>query len=221
MDYTVVFGFSMLAIGLALIVAELFIPSGGVISFLSVACLGVSIYSVHDAWFGEHPNWFWWYVGSVVGLIPATLGTALYLLARTKLGSRVFLEAPKLEDVTPYSHEQEERKQLIGKLGKSLTLMAPGGLVIVEGKRLHAETEGQMLDPEQPIKVIAVKANRVVVRAYEPKPGDNGIHLTMNSSQEEQGSGKSALSPASANPHLAETTSEPAKAPLDFEIPEG
>lgn len=214
MDYSIVFAFSMLAVGLALIVAELFIPSGGVISLISVACLGVSIYSIYDAWYAEHPQWFWWYVASVVGLIPATLGGALYLLARTRLGSRVLLEAPKLEDVTPFRHELEERKQLIGKVGQSLTLMAPGGLVIVEGKRLHAETEGQMLDAETPVKVIAVKANRVVVRAYEPKPGDNGTHRPG-------GQAPLADLPAESDTKLAETTGEPAKAPLDFEIPEG
>jgi membrane-bound serine protease (ClpP class) len=222
MDYSVVFAFSMLAVGLALILAEMFIPSGGVISFLSVVCIGVSIYGVYTAWFGEHPDWFWWYVGSVMGLIPATLGTALFLLARTKLGSRVLLEAPKLEDVTPYLHELEERKQLIGKVGKSLTLMAPGGLVIVENRRLHAETEGQMLDPETPIKVIAVKANRVVVRPYEAKPGDNGSHLMAgHQPAEEMATESGERAPAYPDAKLAETTGESKPAPLDFEIPEG
>jgi membrane-bound serine protease (ClpP class) len=222
MDYPVVFAFGMLAIGLGLLAAEMFIPSGGVISFLSVACIGVSIYGIGMAWYREHPDWFWWYVGSVMGLIPATLGTALFLLARTKLGSRVLLEAPKLEEVTPYLHEQEERKQLIGKVGKSLTLMAPGGLVIVENKRLHAETEGQMLDPETPIKVIAVKANRVVVRPYEPKPGDNGTYGGgSHPSPEELDAGSAQKSATHSDAKLAETTGEPKPAPLDFEIPEG
>jgi membrane-bound ClpP family serine protease len=219
MDYSVVFAFSMLAIGLALIVAELFIPSGGVISFLSAACIGVSIYGVYSAWFGMHPDWFWWYVGSVMGLIPATLGLALFLLARTKLGSRVFLEAPKLEEVTPYRHELEERKQLVGKVGKSLTMMAPGGLVIVEEKRLHAETEGQMLDPETPIKVIAVKGNRVVVRAQELKPADLGSERipTLESTKVSETEATSKTS----NAQLAEATGEQKPARLDFEIPEG
>lgn len=221
MDYSVVFAFSMLAVGLALIVAELFIPSGGVISLLSVICIGVSIYSAYDAWWGEYPNRFWWFLGSIVGLIPATAGTTLFLLSRTRLGNRVFLEAPKLEEVTPYSHESEERKQLIGKQGKALTLMAPGGLVVVEGKRLHAETEGQMLDPEQPIQIIAVRGNRVVVRPCDAKPTDLETPSSKaNGPADETQPDEKPRSQPKPNSDLAQATGETTGAPLDFEIPE-
>jgi membrane-bound ClpP family serine protease len=221
MDYSIVFAVTMLALGLALIVAELFIPSGGVISLLSVICIGVSIFTVHGAWWAEYPNRFWWFVGSILGLIPATAGGALFLLSRTRLGSRVLLEAPKLEDVTPYSHEAEERKQLIGKHGKALTLMAPGGLVVVEGKRWHAETEGQMLDPEQPVEIIAVKGNRVVVRPYDPRPSEKAGSLSQGPIPEEDipAEEKPKTQPKSKD-DLAQTAGESAAAPLDFEIPE-
>lgn len=221
MDYTVVFAFSMLVVGLALIVAELFIPSGGVISLLSAICIGVAIYSVHDAWWEQYPLRFWWFVASILGLIPVTVGGALFLLARTRLGNRVLLEAPKLEDVTPYIHEAEERKLLIGKQGKTLTLMAPGGLVIVDGQRWHAETEGQMLDPEQPVEVIAIKGNRVVVRPYEAKPQLAGAFSPeSNGSAEEDDAEHKPHSPAKPPSDLAQTTGDTAAAPLDFEIPE-
>jgi membrane-bound serine protease (ClpP class) len=212
----------MLAVGLALIVAELFIPSGGVISLLSVICIGVSIYSAYDAWWTVYPNRFWWFVGSIVGLIPATAGGALFLLARTRLGSRVLLEAPKPEDVTPFSHEAEERKQLIGKRGKALTLMAPGGLVVIEGKRWHAETEGQMIDPGEPVEIIAVKSNRVVVRPYDPKDFDQ-----IAASPEEHGSPEKPPAEHKAKPQpksqddRVPAAEESAGVPLDFEIPEG
>jgi membrane-bound serine protease (ClpP class) len=214
MDYTVVFALSMLTVGQALIVAELFIPSGGRFSVLSVICIRVSIYTAHEAWFAEYPNRFWWFLGSIVGLIPATAGCALFLLSRTRLGSRVFLEAPKLEDVTPYSQESEVRKQLVGKLGKTLTLMAPGGLVVIEGQRMHAETEGQMLDPEQPIRIISIKANRVVVRPYEPKAGTNGTAAAKKTARTEE------PRLADEDRQLPPPVSEPAEVPLDFEIPE-
>ena len=54
--------------------------------------------------------------------------------------------------------------QLIGKSGKTLTLLNPGGLVSVEGERLHCESEGMMIDASQNVEVIRVKANRLVVR---------------------------------------------------------
>ncbi len=220
MDYSVVFAFVLLAMGLALIVAELFLPSGGVISILCAVCLGASIYCAYDAWWEDSPPAFWWFVGSIVGLIPMTVGGALFLLSRTRLGSRVFLDAPKLEEVTPYSHEAEQRKQLIGKVGKTLTLMAPGGLVVVDGQRLHAETEGQMLDPQQPVKIIAVRGNRVVVRSHEPvaeKPPAAKTNERAAASEEAAG-GRAPLEPA-PEIDLAEAGDD--HVPLDFEIPEG
>lgn len=215
MDYSVVFAVSLLLVGLALIIAELFIPSGGVISLLSVVCLAAALYSAHDAWWEQQRSYFWWFVGSSVGLIPLTIGGSLFLISRTRLGSRVLLEAPKLEEVTPFSREAERRKQLIGQKGKTLTLMAPGGLVIVEGERHHAETEGQMLDPDQPIQVVAVKSNRVVVRPYEPSPA-----TPANGQGSSEGQQKAPRKEPPASEDLAETTGDSSQAPLDFEIPD-
>lgn len=220
MDYSIVFALSILAVGLALIVAEMFIPSGGVISLLSIICIGVSIYTVYEAWWADYPNRFWWYIASIVGLIPLTAGGALYLLARTRLGSRVLLEAPKLEEVTPYSHEQEERKQLIGKQGKTLTQMAPGGLVIVDGHRWHAETEGQMLDPGEPVQIIAFKGNRVVVRPFDPKAPEPSLSEGNGPAEQPHAEQKPRAQPKPKS-DLAQTTGETSTAPLDFEIPEG
>lgn len=221
MDYTTVFAFTLLAVGLALIVAELFIPSGGVISLLSIVCLGASVYSAHSAWWGEHPTRFWWFIATIIGLIPATVGATLLVLSRTRLGNRVLLEAPTLEEVTPYSKESEERKQLIGRTGKALTMMAPGGLVIVDGKRHHAETEGQMIDADEPIAIIAIKGNRVVVRPYEPAKDvesaspEPGEELSGDDSDKKPGPESSKRSA-----DLAETTGESGQSPLDFEIPD-
>ncbi len=231
MDYSVLFAFGLLVLGLALIGAEMFIPSGGFISILSLACIIASGYSAFDAWWVDHPARFWWFVGSIVGLIPMTIGLMVFLLSRTKLGNRVFLEAPKLEDVTPYLHESEERKQLIGKTGETLTLMSPGGLVIVDGKRHHAESEGLMLDPKQPVKIIAVKGNRVVVRPYEPssKPAPAANPLEPKAAPVNDNHDRPAheqpkpQAPAEAD--LAESAKkanqESQPAPLDFEIPDG
>jgi hypothetical protein len=91
--------------------------------------------------------------------------------------------------------------------------MAPGGLVVIEGRRMHAETEGQMLDPEQPIKIISIKANRVVVRPYEPKAGTNGTAAKRTATTEEPRL-------ADEDRHLPQPSSDPAEVPLDFEIPE-
>ena len=89
---------------------------------------------------------------------------SLYILPQTEFGKQVLLEAPDLEEVTPYQEEQRQLQRLVGHVGKTLTLLNPGGLVLVDGTRQHCESEGNMLEAGVPVEVIAVKGNRVVVR---------------------------------------------------------
>ena len=169
MGYESLVAFGLLILGLALIVAEICIPSGGLITIFSICCFLASGWFAWQAWWLESPGMWWSYVAGVVVLIPATLGLALFILPRTSIGKRILLEAPSLEEVTPYQREQQRLAQLVGKAGKTLTLLNPGGLVLVEGERMHAETRGLLLDPGEPVKVIAVKGNRIVV---QPLPAD-------------------------------------------------
>jgi membrane-bound serine protease (ClpP class) len=107
-------------------------------------------------------------------LIPSALSGALYVLPRTEFGKQVLLEAPDLDEVTPYQEEQRQLQRLVGHVGKTLTLLNPGGLVLVDGTRQHCESEGIMLEAGLPVEVIAVKGNRVVVRPAERHASDSG-----------------------------------------------
>jgi membrane-bound serine protease (ClpP class) len=170
MGYESLVAFGLLILGLALIVAEICIPSGGLITIFSICCFLASGWFAWQAWWLASPGMWWTYVGGVVVLIPVTLGLAFYILPRTSIGKRILLEAPSLEEVTPYQREQQRLAQLVGKSGKTLTLLNPGGLVLVEGERMHAETRGLLLDPGEPVKVVAVKGNRIVVQPLPAGP---------------------------------------------------
>ena len=64
----------------------------------------------------------------------------------------------------PYKEEATLLDRMIGRVGTALTSMNPGGMVRVENERLHAVCEGLMLQPGDPIEVMGVRGNRVVVR---------------------------------------------------------
>ncbi|MEX2287344.1 MAG: NfeD family protein [Planctomycetaceae bacterium] len=163
----------LLLVGLAFIIMEVFIPSGGMITILSVLAIVASIWCAAKAWWYTDP-WMWWaYIASVVLLIPCCIGGAFFLLPRTALGRKFLLEAPSREEVTPYLAEQERLRQMVGKHGTTLTLLNPGGLVLVERERMHSESDGmRLLEPDEDVVVVAVKGNRLVVRAAdaESKP---------------------------------------------------
>ncbi|MEX0702273.1 MAG: NfeD family protein [Planctomycetales bacterium] len=154
----------LLLVGLGLIVAEIFIPSGGVITAAAVIALAASAICAWQAWWGTSPGAWWAFVGSGLILVPAVLFGALWALPHTSVGRRFLLEAPTPEELRAYGDEEEHLGRLIGATGKTLTLLNPGGLVQVEGERLHCKSEGMLIDPGQPVKVVAVAGNLIVVR---------------------------------------------------------
>jgi membrane-bound ClpP family serine protease len=167
---------ALLVLGLTLIVCEVFIPSAGLIAAFATLCFAGSVVSAYMAWWYDKPTYFAIYTIALLVLIPSALSGALYLLPRTEFGRQVLLEGPDLEEVTPYQEEQRQLQGLIGRIGKTLTLLNPGGLVLVDGMRLHCESEGSLLESGAPVEVLAVKGNRVVVRPVErtiERPGND------------------------------------------------
>lgn len=120
------------------------------------------------------------------------------------MGRRILLTAPSPDEVVPHRAKTSQLESLIGQRGRALTLMTPGGMVSVNGQRLHAESEGLLINPETPIEVIGVKGTRVLVRVAESIAAA-GQPLTAD--------------PASKEPTTT-AASDPA-APLDFDFPQG
>lgn len=174
----------LLVVGLVLLVAEFFIPSGGMIFVVSMICCTGSIWFAWRAWWESSPGIWWTYITSLVVLIPTAVVGALYVFPRTAVGRRILLEAPSHEEVTPYAEDEERLSQLVGRTGKTLTLLTPGGLVLVDGERMHCESEGMLIDPNQEVEIIDVKANRLVVRQWRehepPSEPDDDPLVTRN-----------------------------------------
>jgi membrane-bound serine protease (ClpP class) len=164
----------LLVVGLALIVCEVFIPSAGLIAALATLCIAGSIASAWSAWFYTSPTYFALYVTALLFLIPSAISGAFYVLPRTAFGRKMLLEGPDLDEVTPYQEEQRQLMRLVGHVGKTLTLLNPGGLVEVDGTRQHAESEGLLLEAGTPVEIVAVKGIRVVVRPVEHPPRQSG-----------------------------------------------
>ena len=166
MDYAVI-AFILLFIGLLLVFVEIFIPSGGILMILSLLCIGGSIWAGYTEWYEETPQYFWIFTGSSIFLIPVVAAFGLYILPRTAIGQKILLQAPKLEDVTPFSKEQERLKQLVGMEGITVSLLKPSGMVLIDGERLDCQSEGGFISPDTPIVVINVREKRLIVRQIE------------------------------------------------------
>lgn len=200
----------MLFIGLALLIAEIFVPSGGMITILAVICIAVSVWAAYQAWWETNRSFWWWYIATLVLLVPASVGGALFMLQRTRLGKHILLDAPSLEEVTPYVEEENQLKQLIGKRAKTLSLLNPGGMVSLEGERFHCESPGMLIEAGEEVEVTGVKGNRLVVRPAPDRDDDSSGET-----------GAEPQSPDDLPPEefLADSDRRD-QAPLDFEFPQ-
>ncbi len=153
----------LLVIALCLLTAEVFIPSGGMILITALVCLSASVWFAWRAW-GDSPVAWWSYIATLIILIPAIGSGVIYWFPHTTMGKRMLLDGPELTEVVPYSEEVHKLSQLIGHRGKSMTLLNPGGMVIVEGERYHCESQSLIIEPDEEIEVVGVSGTRLVVR---------------------------------------------------------
>ncbi|QDV21092.1 hypothetical protein Pan153_57740 [Gimesia panareensis] len=167
MDYTLI-AIIGLIVALLLFVAEIFVPSGGLIAILAITSMGASLWGAWMAWWGTSPGFWWTYIASVVILIPTTIGMAVKTFPNTAWGKKFIHEVPTLEEVTGFQAETEHLRSLIGKIGKTQTLLNPSGFVLVDHERHHCESQGMIVDPQVDVEIIAVEGTRLVVKVVKP-----------------------------------------------------
>jgi len=150
----------LMLVGCALVVMEIFIPSGGVLGFLATASV---IAAVVMAFVYHGPTVGMVFVGVAIVAVPSLIALAFKYLPRTPLGKRILLGLPTEDEVLP----KDERKALLGKFGVVKSPMLPSGAVVIEGRTFDAVSQGMAIDPGQRVVVIEVKSNRIVVRPAE------------------------------------------------------
>jgi membrane-bound ClpP family serine protease len=156
----------LMILGLALAVLEIFIPSGGIIGFLSVLSVITSVVLAfrHGAWTGLG------FVGTAVLVIPAGLILALKWWPRTSMGRRILLKVPDGRELLPDSDKRRELKSLVGQIGQAKNLMLPSGPVLIQGRTVDALSEGMAIEVGQWVRVVEVRGTRVVVRPTDEPP---------------------------------------------------
>jgi membrane-bound ClpP family serine protease len=167
MDAAALTAVVLLALGVLFVLTELVFGSDGSLSVLALLCWVAAAWFAWEAW-ANPMGWNGWaYVLAVFLGIPAAAGCILTALPHSPAGRKLF-SVPDPDEIRPISEEQDLwRESLIGELAKSLTLMNPGGLILVDGERQHAESEGLPIEPDQMIEIIDVRSNRFIVRLYE------------------------------------------------------
>jgi membrane-bound ClpP family serine protease len=145
-----------------LIIAEVFIPSGGLITVCAVACLigGTYIFFKQSTTAGV--------AGVIFGAIaiPTILRIVYRELPNTRFGKRVTLAPPVRQkgDAVP---DTPEIKNLLGAVGTVLTPLRPVGMCDFSGQRVECVAESGYVDKGRKVRVIDVESTQLTVRLIE------------------------------------------------------
>jgi len=146
----------------ALLIAEVFVPSGGVISICAFACLFGGIYIFYKHGTGTCVT------GVIVAIImiPTVLVVAYKIFPRTRFGKGIILARPEREqgDAVP---DSAKLKELLGATGIVLTPLRPVGICDFSGQRVECVAESGYVDKDVRVKVIGVESTQVTVREAE------------------------------------------------------
>jgi membrane-bound ClpP family serine protease len=160
----------ILALGLVLLLLELFIPSAGVLGFLAIMALVTSVVTVFRY---EGMASGTAYLTAVVVLLAAMALLLIRWWPNTPIGRRILNlprpppRGPRHDDA---SNERKARSELVGQIGRAKTKMLPSGAIVIAGRTYDAVSQGGPIEVGQAVKVVDVRANRIVVRPTQEKP---------------------------------------------------
>lgn len=109
---------------------------------------------------------------TALSLLVALIASAVMLrfLPKTKFGRQLVLDTD-LSAETGFTSEPLVEHELVGKVGIAMSTLRPAGVADIDGKRIDVVSDGEFIDPGEPVRVDRVDGNRVVVRHVVDKPG--------------------------------------------------
>ena len=151
----------LLMLGVALIVLELFVPSGGLLSVMAALAIVASIVVA----FAE---------GLVAGtlallfatiVVPAVVAAAIKWWPHTPVGRLMLIKRPaSADEVLPEPQPYQVRECMVGKCGVAKSELLLSGDVLIEGRVYDSVSNGMPITAGQPVKVVDVNMRRIVVR---------------------------------------------------------
>jgi len=145
---------ALIAVGVAAILLEMFVPSFGIIGVAGFGCLIASVVLAYVHLGGTLGTVF---LAAVLVLAPAMIFLGLKLFPRTFFGKWLIHR----EDLaTP----EARHAGLAGREGRALTDLHPAGTALVDGQRISVVTGGEYVGKDEAVTVVAVEGSRIVVR---------------------------------------------------------
>ena len=152
----------LFAIGILMAIAEIFIPSHGILTVLAIGGFVAAV--VVGFMLGQTPGLL--VTAAVVLLTPVLLYVAVRIWPHTPIAKRLILSGPQSTGkAADLAHL--DPAELIGKTAMAKTMLRPTGKISLGDRTLDGVTEGDLVPAGRRVVIIRVQGPQVVVRAVE------------------------------------------------------
>lgn len=146
-------------IGVVVLIAEIIIPSGGILGVITVGLMGYSLYLVFTT------------ISTFVGMVFVIADIIMFPIVLF-LGIKLLAKSPatlktSLSKTNGFSSQSEELIEFLGLTGMAVTDLRPAGTAVIDNRRVNVVSRGEYIDKGTNILVLEVEGNRVVVKQVE------------------------------------------------------
>lgn len=152
------------AAGLLAILAEMFLPTAGVLGAAGLGSIIASIVVVFRR-FGSLAGSL--YLAAVAVLIPVLIALYFKFFPRSPMGRWLMIRKAPGDGA---GGEPGPYEGLAGREGRTLTVLRPVGLVLIGDRKYSAVSGGEFIERDRQVKVLKVEGSRILVR--ESKGGE-------------------------------------------------
>ena len=159
----------LLILGIVLVFLEVFVPSGGILGLLA----GCSVLASIVVAFSDGLVTGTVVLAVAILVVPLVVVSAVKWWPHTPLGKLVLAKRPESEDEVLPDTEEYHREEMIGTTGVAKSDLLPSGDVQIDGRIYDAVSAGMAIGRGEPVKVVAVEIQRLVVRPLAQSETDS------------------------------------------------
>lgn len=155
-------------VGVSFILMELFVlPGFGLFGITGAGAIVLSVVFASQTFIIPRNSY---QLGQLHNSLLVMLVAVVGVLIAGALAARMLHEAnkPKDNETVAESEKLADYGHLLGTLGVATTLLVPGGKARLGDEIYSVVSDGEVIEPETPVQVIAVQGYRIVVAAATP-----------------------------------------------------
>ena len=147
-----------LLLGAGLMILEIFLPGFGLPGISGIVLIGAGVIMAGI----QHGMLMAVVILLVViALLALVVSWVLRSASKGNYHSEIFLK--EKDDL----HSRQDMQVLIGKAGRTTSVLRPAGIADFDGVRLNVVTEGSFIEKDTPIEIVGVDGARIVVRVRQ------------------------------------------------------